>query len=224
MFSQTLFRNRQEAGRALGYFLLRKKYNDPIVLALPRGGVTIGAEVARILHSSLDVVIARKIGAPGHPEFGIGAISENEVPIFNSVVGDVTSDDVTLTVTSEIKELRRRIKKYREGRELADLVGKTIILVDDGLATGMTAAAAGMFLKTLSPKAMVLAVPVAPREIGAMVRDQFDEIVCLNQPSNFNAVGSWYRDFTQVEDSEVLAILEMFYNKVPLKKKVAIVK
>lgn len=208
---QRVLKNRQDAGKELGKFLSLRNFSAPIVLALPRGGIPVGHEVAKILHAPLEVLIARKIGAPNQPEYGIGAICENEIPIFNpSVLGyfDVTGDEVMATVAAEINELRRRIVRYRQGRELTSLAGKTVILVDDGLATGVTAAAAGQYLRTLKPREIILAVPVGPRDIDAMVSDQFDEIICLNRPINLSAIGLWYSDFTQVEDSDVMRILK----------------
>lgn len=216
-YEPQIFENRRDAGKKLGKLLATKKYNAPIVLALPRGGVTVADEVAHILNAHLDVVIARKVGAPGQAEFGIGAISENEIPIFNpSTMNyfDLNSNDVISTIDSEINELRRRILHYRQGRILESMHGKTIILVDDGLATGVSAAAAGKFLRTLKPQKIILAVPVAPHEIDSFVREQFDEIICLYQPLNFSAVGIWYDDFTQVEDDEVMKVLEK-YNPNP---------
>ncbi len=212
-YEPQIFENRRDAGKKLGKLVATKKYNAPVVLALPRGGVTVADEVAHILNAHLDVVIARKVGAPGQAEFGIGAISENEIPIFHpSTMNyfDLTKLQVVSTVDSEINELKRRILHYRQGRSLESMSGKTIIVVDDGLATGVSAAAAGKFLRTLKPQKLILAVPVAPHEIDPFVSEQFDDIVCLYQPLNFSAVGIWYEDFTQVEDNEVMKILEKY--------------
>lgn len=205
-----LFKDRVEAGKKLGAALKKKKITAPFVLALPRGGVVIGAEVAKILQCPLDVVISRKIGFPGHLEYGIGALSEDEVPLFNPSIlkyFEYDSQDVTQIVEEEKIEMKRRLKLYRDSRPLEKLETKTVILVDDGLATGVTAAAAGKFLKKLSPKKLILAVPVGPREISPLIEQQFDEIFCLYQPINFHGVGVWFNDFTQVEDREVLRIL-----------------
>jgi putative phosphoribosyl transferase len=211
MLSHNLrFKDRIHAGRKLGERLLVRAFSEPVILALPRGGVPVAEEVARIHGAPLDVVIARKIGAPGHEEFGIGALSEDEVPHFNPGMSNyfnISGAEVRTIVKAETEELRRRIANYRGGRALPDLEGKTVILIDDGLATGVTAAAAGAFLRTLVPKELIFAAPVCPENIGPKVREQFDEIICLQSPRNFQAVGLWYENFSQVEDDEVMFIL-----------------
>lgn len=212
--SEILFKDRTEAGKELARVLRSRAFSDPVVLALPRGGVTVAAEVARLLKAELDVVIARKIGAPGHPEYGIGAISEDEVPHFNPGIlkyFDVEGAEVRDTVQEETDELRRRIRDYRRGRALPELVGKSVIVVDDGLATGVTAAAAGAYLRTLEPRELIFAAPVCPEDIAQDVIERFDEIICLGRPRNFQAVGLWYEDFRQVEDAEVMRVLERFH-------------
>lgn len=211
MLSHNLkFKDRIHAGQKLGERLLVRAFPKPVILALPRGGVPVAEEVARTLGAPLDVVIARKIGAPGHEEFGIGALSEDEVPHFNPGMSnyfDISGVEVKAIVKAETEELRRRIAHYRGDRQLPDLVGKTVILIDDGLATGVTAAAAGTFLRTLGPKELIFAAPVCPGNIGTTIREQFDEIICLQSPQNFQAVGLWYENFRQVEDDEVMFIL-----------------
>jgi putative phosphoribosyl transferase len=205
------FIDRSDAGRKLGERLLVRAFKEPMILALPRGGVPVAEEVARILGGSLDIVVARKIGAPGHEEFGIGALSEDEVPQFNQSIMsyfNVTGTEVSTIVRAETEELRRRIAHYRKGRELPDMRGRTVILIDDGLATGATAAAAGEFLRSLQPKQIIFAAPVCPEDVGAEVREIFDEIICLQRPRNFQAVGLWYEDFRQVDDEEVISILD----------------
>jgi putative phosphoribosyl transferase len=204
------FKDRIQAGRKLGERLLIRAFPELVILALPRGGVPVAEEVARILGAPLDVVIARKIGAPGHEEFGIGALSEDEVPHFDPRMTNyfnVTGAEIKAILKAETEELRRRIAHYRGGRQLPDLEGKTVILIDDGLATGVTAAAAGAFLRTRQPKELIFAAPVCPQDISSEVREQFDEIVCLQSPRNFQAVGLWYENFGQVEDDEVMFIL-----------------
>jgi predicted phosphoribosyltransferase len=166
--------------------------------------------VAQTLNAPLDVVISRKIGAPGNEEFGIGAISENEGPYFApsySVLYDLHSPEVLSTVLREKAELRRRIQFYRHGASLPLMNQRTVIVVDDGLATGVSAIAAGLFLRTLNPLKLILAVPVAPDDYARDLRKYYDEIVCPFFIENLMSVGSWYRDFPQVSDEEVLATL-----------------
>ena len=208
------FENRVDAGKQLGMTLARLRLMEPRILALPRGGVVVGDEVAKILHAPMDVVIARKIAAPDNPEFGIGSISEDEVPHFKSEylkffqIEDVLKD---IMVLKEKDELRRRIKFYRKGKPLQDLSGKTIIVVDDGLATGVTAEAAASFLRTLNPAKLILAVPVGPTEISPKLINSFDQIVCLKSIENLQNIGMWYREFDQVEDSEVMEVLQKYH-------------
>jgi putative phosphoribosyl transferase len=211
------FKDRIQAGQKLGERLLIRGYSRPVILALPRGGVPVADEVAHILGAPLEVIVARKIGAPQHPEFGIGAISEDEIPRFNlnmSNYFDVTGAEIKAIVKAETEELRRRINHYRKGRDLPQLEGKTVILIDDGLATGVTAAAAGEFLKSRHPDKLIFAAPVCPSEIAPEIHKQFDEIVCLQGPHNFQAVGLWYENFRQVEDEEVMLILDRHHMNV----------
>lgn len=206
-----LFRNRTEAGQKLAQALKKHDFKDPVILGLPRGGVVIADEVARAFHVPLGVIIARKIGAPGHEEYGIGAMSEDELPTFNPEVlsyFDPRSPEIQSIVEEETLELRRRMELYREGRHLPMLNGKTAILVDDGIATGVTAAAAGKFVRSLHPERIILAVPVGPVNISRTVKENFDEIICLHSLHNFRGVGLWYEDFSQVEDEDVLTILQ----------------
>lgn len=205
-----IFKDRIDAGKKLGEYLLQQHISDPFILALPRGGVSVAKVVASMLRAPLDVVIARKVGSPDFPEYGIGAISEDYVPFFNPEimnVFDLKSLAVLDVVQSEKIELARRVRQYRQGRSLASVEGKTIIVVDDGLATGVTAAAAGRYLWTLHPKKMILAIPVGPDHIPTMVRESFDEIIILQKPRDFRAVAQFYERFPQVEDEEVMKAL-----------------
>lgn len=204
------FKDRRDAGRMLGEALARRGFDHPILLALPRGGVTVAEEVANTLKTDMDVIVARKIGAPGHPEFGIGAISEESTTVFNPGADyqfDLDSPAVKATITEEEEELRRRLTHYRQGRMLPDLAKKTVILIDDGLATGATAAAAGELLRSKNPSRLILAIPVGPADLNPKLKGIFDEVICLESPRDFRAVGLWYEDFSQVEDEEVLSIL-----------------
>lgn len=209
-----LFRDRIDAGKKLGHFLKEQNFSDAIILALPRGGIVVADEVARELHLSLDVVIARKIGAPGHPEYGIGAISENNVPTFNSSVMnlfDFSAPEIKEIIEEESEELKRRVELYRGGHALPSIKGKTVIVIDDGLATGATATAAAKYLRTCGPKELILAVPVGPSDPGQDVVNSYDRIICLHSLANLRGVGLWYDDFTQVEDEEVLRILKGYH-------------
>jgi len=208
------FENRIDAGKKLGQLISQKNLKNPLILAVPRGGVVVGDEVAKILHAPMDVVIARKIAAPGDPEFGIGAISEDEIPHLND-------DDLKyfnfenglkeFLILEEKCEMRRRVELYRAGNPLADISGKTIVVVDDGLATGVTADAAANFLRTLKPAKLILAVPVGPTEISPRIKKCFDDIICLRSLDHLSSVGKWYREFNQLEDSEVLEVLHKYH-------------
>lgn len=209
-----MFQDRQEAGQKLAYFLETRKYVDPIILALPRGGIPVAHEVAKLLSTSLDVVVSRKIGAPMDVEYGIGAISEDEIPCFNPISArffDIQSSQIQEIIDNEIQELRRRVSLYRSGRMLPVIKNRNVILIDDGLATGVTATAAGSFLRSQNPLSLTLAVPVGPRIVDTMLREQFDEVICLHRPSNFSSVSLWYREFPQVTDEEVMLTLRLYH-------------
>lgn len=208
------FHNRRQAGEELAARFLEwaadGDITDAVVVALPRGGVPVGAEVARALHVPLDVLVARKIGMPGHPETGIGAIAGEEPPVFDQHalrMLDLTEDLLAPDVARERAELHRREELYRRGRPPLDVEGRTVILVDDGLATGVTARAALRFLRSRRPGRLILAVPVSAANAAATMRDEADDFVCLYQPKHFYAVGEWYDDFAQVSDHEVIATL-----------------
>ncbi|WPU66696.1 phosphoribosyltransferase [Peredibacter starrii] len=209
-----LFKDRKDAGHKLYKYLRQFHFKNPIVLALPRGGVVVGAEVAEELHAPFDVVIARKIGAPGHLEFGIGALSEDEIPLFNKETSAYFRPDhpeIQRVVDEEIEELHRRIELYRDGNDLPDLTDRTVIVVDDGLATGVTAAAAGKYLRNQKPEELILAVPVGPSQVSRDVLENYDEIICLHSLDNLRAVGLWYDRFDQTKDEEVIQILKRFH-------------
>ena len=184
--------------------------DDLLVLALPRGGVPVAFEVARVLEAPLDVMLVRKLGVPGHEELAMGAIASGGVRI---VSADVMSafgipDRVLATVAAaEEQELQRRERLYREARPLPDVSGKTVILVDDGLATGSTMRAAVATLRAMAAGRVVAAVPVAPPETCDALREVVDEMVCLLTPDPFLAVGAWYEDFSETSDETVRALL-----------------
>lgn len=185
-----------------------------VLLSLPRGGVVVANEIAQELNLPLDVVISRKIGAPGHEEYGIGALSEDGVPQFNREVSryyDFESPRIQDVVQKETHELKRRINLYRNGKALPNFDGKTVIVIDDGLATGVTAVAAAKYLRTLHPRELILAVPVGPDELSEAIAESYDEVICLYALADLQGVGLWYDDFGQVEDAEVVDILKTYH-------------
>jgi predicted phosphoribosyltransferase len=210
-YSVEVFRDRKDGGWRLAAKLAGYGLDDPIVLGLPRGGVIVAAEVARALRAPLDVFIARKLGAPGYPEFGIGAIAPGGVRVVDWPVVQLlglSEADVSQVIRDETLEIARRLRRYRGNRPLPDLRGRTVILVDDGLATGVTARAAVTALRECAPGRLVLAVPVCSHRAAAQLRTMVDDFVCLSTPVDFRAVGLWYEDFPQVVDEEVIACLE----------------
>jgi predicted phosphoribosyltransferase len=209
--SPHFLRNRREAGQLLARRL--SSYVDDhgvIVLALPRGGVPVAYEVARALHAPLDVFIVRKLGVPGHEELAMGAVASGGVRVVNDhvVMGlRIPGEAIDRVAARELQELDRREHAYRGGRPLPDLAKRTVILVDDGLATGTTMQAALMALRNLRPARIVVAVPVASEDACERIRGLADEVVCMATPEPFHAVGIWYADFTQTTDDEVRELL-----------------
>ena len=208
---QPRFRNRAEAGQRLARDLARYANRpDLLVLALPRGGVPVAYEVARALHAPLDVFVVRKLGLPVHPELAMGAIASGGVRVLDwDVVRrfGVSEAELAAVTAAEERELERRERRYREGRPFPDVRGKTVILVDDGLATGATMYAAAAALRTQDPAKVVVAVPVSAPETCDAFRHVVDDIVCAVTPEPFYAVGLWYEDFSQTTDEEVHDIL-----------------
>jgi putative phosphoribosyl transferase len=207
-----LFDDRRHAGRVLAQKLGHyRNRNDVIVLALPRGGVPVAFEVAHALDAPLDIFIVRKLGVPGNEEYAMGAIASGGVRVLNHEalrylrISDEVIDAVAL---KESKELERRERAYRGERAAPDLDGRTVILVDDGLATGSTMRAAAAAVRALNPRRIVVAVPVSAAETCEEFRSEVDEIVCGATPEPFLGVGRWYRDFAQTDDEEVHRLLE----------------
>lgn len=203
--------NRRDAGRLLAEAITARTPADPVVLALPRGGVPVAYEVAKALAAPLDVLMVRKIGAPGHEEYGIGAIVDGPTPQvvideFTARMVGADQDYIDRTVLRELAEIKRRRAAYCTG-EPVGLTGRTLIVVDDGIATGGTAKAALQALAKSGALRIVLAVPVAPAECLASLRALCDEVIVLSTPDPFYAVGAHYRDFAQTEDAEVIRLL-----------------
>ncbi len=204
------FRDRADAGRRLAARLTGYGDEEPIVLALPRGGVPVGAEVSRSLGAPLDVFIARKLGAPGQPELGIGAVAQGGALVLNERIVRalrLSEEHVRRAAEEELREVRRRLRLLRGDRPEPSVGGRTVILVDDGLATGATARVAILALKDRRPGRLVLAVPVCPPRTAKLLRPEVDELVVLATPTDFYAVGSFYEDFEQVDDEEVVRLL-----------------
>jgi putative phosphoribosyl transferase len=206
------FIDRVDAGRQLGAALAEMKLADPIVLALPRGGVPVAYEVARLLKAPLDLVLVRKIGVPFQPELAAGAVvdgDEPEVVLNEDVVrlAGMTDAEIKQVADRELKEIERRRKIYLAGRSRLSPRGRTVIIVDDGLATGATMRAALHALKRKLPERLIVAVPVAPSDTIAKLRREADDVVCLAEPEPFGAIGLFYSDFRQLDDEDVVALL-----------------
>ena len=205
------FRDRVEAGRMLATTLQEyANRNDVVVLALPRGGVPVGFEVAKALHAPLDVFVVRKLGLPGQEELAMGAIASGGVRVLNRdllralAIPEEVVDQIT---QEEQRELERREREYRDGRSPIDVRGKAVILVDDGLATGSSMRVAVLALKQKGPAQVVVAVPVAPADTCAELQSVADKVVCAVTPQPFWGVGQWYEDFSQTSDEEVRELL-----------------
>jgi putative phosphoribosyl transferase len=209
--AEILFEDRVDAGRQLAERLAPYAEERPVVFALPRGGVPVGAEVSRSLGAPLEVIVSRKLGAPGQPEFGIGAVAPGGVRVLNEravrALG-IEEDYLEMISARELAEAERRLRLFRGDRPYPDLERRTAILVDDGLATGVTARAALLALRRMNPRRLVLAVPVCALQTAELLRPEADDLICLLAPDNLEAVGLWYRNFEQTSDEEVVRLLE----------------
>jgi predicted phosphoribosyltransferase len=208
-----LFRDRKHAGHLLSMFLSHYANRaDVLVLALPRGGVPVASEVARTLRAPLDVFLVRKLGLPGQEELAMGAIATGGVRVLNEEVVialDLSNELIDMVAAEEQRELERRERAYRDDRPPPDVRGKTVILVDDGLATGSTMRAAVAALRQQGPARIVVAVPVGAHQTCAGLEKLADEVVCARMPEPFYAVGAWYQDFSQTTDEEVFDLLHL---------------
>ena len=214
------FQDRREGGERLGE-RLRAYANRPdvIVLALPRGGVPVGFEVAEALRAPLDVFVVRKLGVPGQEELAMGALASGGVRVLDDELirlAGVGANDIARMTTAASTELSRQEARYRGERRFPDIRGKAVILVDDGLATGSTMRAAVQALRTHHPAAIVVAVPVGAAETCDALRADADDVVCLETPEPFRAVGLWYEDFSQTTDDEVHALLDRARHAAPV--------
>lgn len=207
-----LFRDRTEAGRVLADRLAAyANYPDAMVLALPRGGVPVAFEIAEALNLPLDIFVVRKLGLPGHEEFAMGAIASGGARVLNQdLIRQLSLSDEVIEdiVAREQRELERRERTYRGQRPVLDVRDRIIIIVDDGLATGSSMRAAIAALRQNRPTKLIVAVPVGARMTCTELEALADEVICLETPENFSAVGSWYRDFAQITDQEVIDLLE----------------
>jgi putative phosphoribosyl transferase len=212
------FRDRFHAGQILAE-RLQSVSGDPdlLVLALPRGGVPVAYEVARRLHAPLDVFVVRKLGVPGHEELAMGAIASGGVRVLDNATVKalgITPEEVEAITQRELHELERQERAFRDGRPAPAVAGKTVVLVDDGLATGATMRAAALALRSRNVKRLIVAVPVASAQTCREFQNEVNEVVCLLTPEPFYAVGLWYEDFSQVSDEEVRRLLERANSEV----------
>ncbi|WP_418791231.1 phosphoribosyltransferase [Phosphitispora sp. TUW77] len=210
------FRDRSDAGIKLASVL--KKYNskNTIVLGIPRGGIVVAAEVAKLLEAPLDLIIPRKIGAPHNLEVAIGAVAPDGTIITDEFILkalDLSREQVENLAASVSQEIRRRESLYRKGKSVPDLRGKSVIVIDDGIATGFTIQAAIKSIRKAEPFRLILAVPVMPSDTFDVLKDMVDNLICMHKPEYFLAVGQFYSDFDQTTDTEVVRLLEENNNK-----------
>lgn len=216
-----IFKNRREAGRRLATALIKRGYKgkNTLVIGIPRGGLVVADEVAKALSATLDVVIARKLRAPYQPELGIGAVVDGDHIVLNEEVlrsVGASQNYLDREIAYQKEEAARRLRFYRDGRPNPEVTGKTVIVVDDGIATGYTFRASLESLRQRLPDRLVAAAPVASRDSSEMLKAFADEVVCLHTPVSFCAVGAWYENFGQISDEEAAAILRRNWSTLPL--------
>jgi putative phosphoribosyl transferase len=212
---EEMFADRRDAGQRLAASLEPLKDEDVVVLGIPRGGVEVAAVVSETLGAPLDIVVPRKVGAPGNPELGLGAVAEDVEVLDQHLIRvlSVSEEYLRAEIAAQREEITRRSSLYRSGRPPVDLAGKVAVVVDDGVATGGTAAAALRWARARGASSVILAVPVAPGEAVRRLKDEADEIRVLATPEPFFAVGQWYRSFPQVSDDRVIGLLSNSTNE-----------
>jgi putative phosphoribosyl transferase len=214
-----LLEDRADAGRRLAERLVKYWSHDVVVVGIPRGGVVVAYPIAHSLHAPLEIVVVRKVGAPFNPEFGLGAVGEGGVELLEHATlhdAGFTEAELAPALEEARQELERRTRLYRQGRSRIDLCGRTVVLVDDGVATGGSVRAAIESIRRQRPGRLVLALGVCPPNTFRQLETEVDDLVAVLVPESFFAVGQWYRDFPSVEDSEVLDILRRSATEVPL--------
>lgn len=210
-YSEVSFGDRKEAGRLLGSELKSRKVSADVVLGIPRGGIIVAAEISEALNAELDIILSRKIGAPNNPEFAIGAVSEDGGLFINEIAkqhfGEI-NDYIVTEKARQLIEIKRRIGVFRAVRPKVALKGKTVIVTDDGVATGATLEAAILTIRSESPSRIIIGLPVGPKDALEKLTENADMVICLAAPVFFAAVGQFYEDFTQTTDEDILGILK----------------
>lgn len=211
MYKTAIFRDRRDAGAKLAESLEKYRADHPIILGMPRGGVVVAYEIAKKLDAQLDVIVARKLGAPSQPEFAIGAIAPGDIVVFNEgIPGYYVSNSLEIKkiISEEKLEMQRRINLYRRGRNKLDVKNKVVIIVDDGVATGQSAIAAIRSIRKMQPQKIIFAAAVGALDAIKVLEQEADEVICLAMPADFMAVGLWYENFDQTTDDEVIALIQ----------------